>query len=73
MENGIACRPDLPPDDKSNTRRGLLPHRQGLSPGPEALSLEQRQFAAEQHNLIYAYLKENGLYHGEYYDMAALG
>lgn len=39
----------------------------------EALSPEQRQFAAEQHNLIYAYLKEKGLYHEEYYDIAALG
>lgn len=39
----------------------------------EALSLEQRQFAAEQHNLIYAYLNEKGLYHEEYYDIAAFG
>lgn len=39
----------------------------------EALSPEQRQFAAEQHNLIYAYLKEKGLYHEEYYDIAAIG
>lgn len=39
----------------------------------KALSLEQRQFAAEQHNLIYAYLNEKGLYHEEYYDIAAFG
>ena len=43
------------------------------APSPEALTLDQRQFAAEQHNLIYAYLNEKGLYHEEYYDIAAFG
>lgn len=63
--NGTGCLRDLSPachdaqQDRLNT--------------PEALSLEQRQFAAEQHNLIYAYLKEKGLYHEEYYDIAAFG
>jgi len=38
-----------------------------------ALTNEQRQFAAESHNLIYAYLKEKGWPEQEYYDIAAFG
>lgn len=34
---------------------------------------EQRQFASERHNLIYAFLREKGWTPGEYYDIAALG
>ena len=34
---------------------------------------EQRQFAADRHNLIYAFLHEKGWAPGEYYDIAALG
>lgn len=33
----------------------------------------QRQFAAEHHNLIYAFLREKGWPASEYYDVAALG
>ena len=34
---------------------------------------QQRQFAAEQHGLIFAFLNENRLAANEYYDIAALG
>ena len=34
---------------------------------------EQRQFAADRHNLIYAFLHEKGWAPGEYYDIAAFG
>lgn len=34
---------------------------------------EQRQFASERHNLIYAFLHEKGWAPSEYYDIAALG
>ena len=40
---------------------------------PSAMSEEQRDFATEQHNLIYAFLHEKGWAVGEYYDIAALG
>lgn len=39
----------------------------------QALTDEQRQFAAENHGLIYRYLHERGWTVGEYYDVAALG
>ena len=38
-----------------------------------ALTNEQRQFAADNHNLIYRFLHERGWAVGEYYDIAALG
>ena len=34
---------------------------------------EQRQFAADRHNLIYTFLHEKGWAPGEYYDIAAFG
>lgn len=37
------------------------------------MSEQQRRFAAEQHNLIYAYLREMGWPASEYYDIAAFG
>lgn len=40
---------------------------------PAALTDEQRRFAAEHHNLIYVFLRENSREAGEYYDIAALG
>ena len=40
---------------------------------PDALTEQQRKFAAEQHGLIFAFLNENRLAANEYYDIAALG
>lgn len=34
---------------------------------------QQRRFAAEHHNLIYAFLREKGWAEDEYYDIAAFG
>ena len=73
MASGSVCRPDLPPTYRNTYREQPLPMQRAPASSSEALSLEQRQFAAEQHNLIYAYLNEKGLYHEEYYDIAAFG
>ena len=73
MASGSVCRPDVPPTYRNTYREQPLPMQRAPAPSPEALTLEQRQFAAEQHNLIYAYLNEKGLYHEEYYDIAAFG
>ena len=62
----------MPLDGRDGRREGPLEQRARPS-APEALSPEQRQFAAAQHNLIYTYLSEKGLYHGDYYDIAAFG
>lgn len=37
------------------------------------LTKEQRDFAAERHNLIYAFLNEKGLPEDEYYDIVVFG
>lgn len=42
-------------------------------PAIEVLTEQQRQFAAERHNLIYAFLREKGWPVSEYYDIAAFG
>ena len=42
-------------------------------PATGAMTAEQRQFAAERHNLIYAFLREKGWPASEYYDIAAFG
>jgi RNA polymerase sigma factor (sigma-70 family) len=41
--------------------------------GSPALTEDQRRFAAENHNLIYRYLYEQGRAVDDYYDIAALG
>ena len=38
-----------------------------------ALTSEQQQFAAEHHNLIYAFLNRKGLKEDEYYDIVCFG
>lgn len=40
---------------------------------PQALTEEQRQFAAENHNLIYKYLWDRRLEIDDYYDIAVFG
>ena len=40
---------------------------------PETITDAQRQFAADNHNLIYTFLHEKGWAPDEYYDIAALG
>ena len=40
---------------------------------PQALTDEQRQFAAENHNLIYKYLWDRRLEIDDYYDIAVFG
>lgn len=40
---------------------------------PDALTEDQRRFAAENHDLIYRFLHWKGWAVGEYYDIAALG
>lgn len=42
-------------------------------PATEVMTAEQRQFAAERHNLIYTFLQEKGWSVSEYYDIAAFG
>ena len=39
----------------------------------KALTDEQRKFAEENHDLVYAFLKENGLASGQYYDIVVFG
>ena len=39
----------------------------------KALTDEQRKFAEENHDLVYAFLKENGLASGQYYDIVIFG
>lgn len=72
-ENETACRPDSPSLCHDIRQEPLQPTQREHDPAASALTPEQRQFAAEQHNLIYAYLREKGLYHEEYYDIAAFG
>ena len=43
------------------------------APVPEALTDEQRRFAAARHDLIYTFLRRNDRAVGDYYDIAALG
>ncbi len=62
-----------------NGAKHPVPQEQQPSPlrgrpaAPEALDHAQRQFAAERHGLIFAFLHNNGWDAGEYYDIAALG
>ena len=37
------------------------------------LNEEQRRFATENHNLVYAFLNEKGLSEDEYYDVVIFG
>lgn len=39
----------------------------------KALTDEQRKFAEEHHNLVYTFLKENGLMASQYYDIVIFG
>lgn len=39
----------------------------------KALTDEQRKFAEENHDLMYAFLKENGLESSQYYDIVVFG
>lgn len=39
----------------------------------KALTDEQRKFAEENHDLVYAFLMENGLEPGQYYDIVVFG
>ena len=45
----------------------------GRQAKPEVMTEAQRQFAADRHSLIYAYLREKRLEPRDYYDIAALG
>lgn len=42
-------------------------------PVHEVMTEQQRSFAAEQHNLVYSFLREKGWSVSEFYDVAALG
>ena len=44
-----------------------------MRPAPAALNEEQRSYAAENHDLIYKFLREKGWSADEYYDIAAFG
>ena len=44
-----------------------------MRPAPTALTDEQRRYAAENHGLIYRFLREKGWSADEYYDVVALG
>lgn len=63
----------MPRIARNTGRKVSLPEQQAPALTSEVLSSEERRFAAEQHNLIYTYLSEKGLYHGDYYDIAAFG
>lgn len=49
----------------------LIPEEQ--LPAPDVLNEEQRQFATQRHNLIYAFLRDKRWDASEYYDIAAFG
>lgn len=47
--------------------------KRGRPAALEPLSVQQRQFATENHDLIYAFLRERQIAVGDYYDIAAFG
>lgn len=72
MESVSGCPPDRADAILERTRPPPATER-GRPPSPQALTGEQRQFAADNHGLIYSYLWEKKLEIDDYYDIAVFG
>lgn len=70
MVSASGCPPELPDTVQKQTRP---PPPDGRGRPAQALTEEQRQFAAGHHGLIYSYLWERKLEVDEYYDIAVFG
>lgn len=73
MANGISCRREPVEQERRIKQAPSPPEQRGKPAKMEALTDYQRQFAAQQHNLIYAFLNEKGWRADDYYDIAAFG
>lgn len=68
------CRPKDALSELQTQPQLLSPSQcDGEAEAPGAMTEEQRQFAAQNHGLIYAFLHEKGWAVEEYYDIAAFG
>ncbi len=72
MASARRCPPKLPAPVQEQTRPSPS-NGWGRPPAGQALPEAQRQFAAENHNLIYSYLWERKLEIDDYYDIAVFG
>lgn len=74
MANARDCRRKDALSERQYQQQLLSPPRsEGETEAPKAMTEDQRQFAAQNHNLIYAFLHEKGWAVDEYYDIAAFG
>lgn len=72
MASARSCPPELSAPVQEQTRPPPS-NGWGRPAASQALTEEQRQFAAENHNLIYSYLWDRKLETDEYYDIAVFG
>ena len=72
MASASSCPPDTADPVQEQTKPPPFGERGRLAT-PQALTEEQRQFAAENHNLIYTYLWNRRLEIDDYYDIAVFG
>ena len=72
MASARSCPPNTAGAVQEQTRPPPFSER-GRPATPKALTEEQRQFAAENHNLIYKYLWDRRLEIDDYYDIAVFG
>lgn len=72
MASGRDCPPKLAGPVPERIRPPPL-YERGQPAAPQALTEEQRQFAADNHGLIYSYLWEKRLEIDDYYDIAVFG
>lgn len=72
MASASGCPPEPAGPVQEQTRPPPFGKR-GRPATPQALTEEQRQFAAENHNLIYTYLWNRRLEVDDYYDIAVFG
>lgn len=72
MASASGCPPE-PAGPVQEQTRPLPFGKRGRPATPQPLTEEQRQFAAENHNLIYTYLWNRRLEVDDYYDIAVFG
>lgn len=72
MASARSCPPKTVGSVQEQTRPPPFDER-GRPAAPQTLTEEQRQFAADNHNLIYTYLWERQLGVDDYYDIAVFG
>ena len=72
MASASSCPPDTADPVQEQTKPPPFGERGRLAT-PQALTEEQRHFAAENHNLIYTYLWDRRLEVDDYYDIAVFG